>query len=180
MDSYAKRLALAMGGGKPATTKIKALAADLDISYQAVVKVLDGKTDYLKVPNHYKAAAILRVNPEWLALGDGDMRTPKSGYDDALPMQHPAVEEVVDALAQIKNENDRRIACSVLMKVLDEELWRAPIGDMRPPATAPKLAPKMAQGTPPPAAPDTPTAGPATAPLGSGRAKPPKQRAVRS
>lgn len=186
MDSYAKRLALAMGGGRPSSAKRSALADHLGVVPNTVKKALDGeKTAYFSVPNHYKAAAYLRVNPEWLATGEGEMTPPKPSYEGMAPVLHPAVEEVVDALVRIKNDNDLRIACSVLMKVIDEQPWqallgRSPSGGTHPRATAPKAARKMGQGTPPPEAPDTPPAGPATAPPGSGQVKPPKRRVVRS
>lgn len=49
------------------------LAFELDISYQAVKKVLDGKSAAFSAPNHAKAAIALNVSSDWLALGTGAM-----------------------------------------------------------------------------------------------------------
>lgn len=70
-NKYAERLRDAMGG-----TSMQALADALGLSYNAVKKVLNGGTGYFKLPNHYAAADFLKVDPRWLATGEGD-RAPK-------------------------------------------------------------------------------------------------------
>lgn len=74
MDSYAERLALAMNEQRmhPQT-----LANHLDLSLQAVRKVLGGHSAAFSVPNHFKAAEILRVDAYWLATGEGKMVSEK-------------------------------------------------------------------------------------------------------
>lgn len=50
------------------------LAGELDATYQAVKKVIDGKSGAFNAINHAKAAAFLGVRSDWLALGEGPMR----------------------------------------------------------------------------------------------------------
>lgn len=66
MTTYKDRLTTAMqrSNAKPA-----ALAAELGVSYQAVMKVLDGKTAYFDTPNNVRAARFLGVTSDWLATG---------------------------------------------------------------------------------------------------------------
>lgn len=66
-NGYAARLAAAMG-----TTSTQALADHLGVSYQAVQKVLKGTSKFFTLPNHYKVADHLGVNPRWLATGEGE------------------------------------------------------------------------------------------------------------
>lgn len=73
-NGYAARLAAAMG-----TTSTQALADHLGVSYQAVQKVLKGTSKFFTLPNHYKVADFLGVNPRWLATGEGERRAAKAG-----------------------------------------------------------------------------------------------------
>lgn len=47
------------------------LASELRITYQAVKKVLDGKSASFNAQNHARVAKYLEVSSDWLALGDG-------------------------------------------------------------------------------------------------------------
>lgn len=70
MVEYKDRLQHAMalrGVGK------QQLADALSVSYQAVRKVLLGLSGAFNAENNAKAAAFLRVRPDWLAAGMGDM-----------------------------------------------------------------------------------------------------------
>ena len=69
MVEYKDRLDEAMKKEGMAPT---ALAASLGVSYQAVKKVLDGSTRAFTAANNARAAAALKVNPNWLATGQGD------------------------------------------------------------------------------------------------------------
>lgn len=51
----------------------KELALALEISVQAIGDAINGKTKAFTAENNAKAAAFLRVNPHWLATGEGDM-----------------------------------------------------------------------------------------------------------
>lgn len=66
MVEYRDRLADAMEGEN---VSIHELAGILGMTYQAVKKVLDGKSGAFNAINHAKAAAHLRVSSDWLALG---------------------------------------------------------------------------------------------------------------
>lgn len=68
--TYGDRLKLAL---KYAKKERKELAVALDISVQAVGATIRGETGAMKAENSAKAAAFLRVNPHWLATGEGDM-----------------------------------------------------------------------------------------------------------
>lgn len=59
-----------------ASADVTSLAKALDISYQAVRKVLDGRTKSFTAQNNTKAAAWLGVNPDWLSSGTGEMQAP--------------------------------------------------------------------------------------------------------
>jgi transcriptional regulator with XRE-family HTH domain len=67
MTIYKDRLvtAMALADVKPA-----ALAEQLGVSYQAVMKVLTGKSAYFDTPNNVRAARFLGVASDWLATGD--------------------------------------------------------------------------------------------------------------
>lgn len=63
---YKERLAAAMKG---AGVTVQQLADDIGVTYQAVKKVLRGATNELSASNNAKAAAFLKVDSDWLALG---------------------------------------------------------------------------------------------------------------
>jgi len=67
MVDYSDRLreAMAAAGYDPA-----ALAKHLHVSYQAVKKVLDGKSNAFNAINHAEVARLLNVSSDWLAIGD--------------------------------------------------------------------------------------------------------------
>ena len=70
MVDYSERIAASM---KHAGVSVSKLAAHLAISYQAVKKVVDGKSHAFTAENNAKAAAFLGVDPNWLATGKGVM-----------------------------------------------------------------------------------------------------------
>jgi hypothetical protein len=76
--TYADRLAIAMGaqaGERPPTAAIQALADHLRVSYTAVAKYWTDKSGAMTAENNSKAARFLNVDPDWLATGEGLMRT---------------------------------------------------------------------------------------------------------
>ena len=75
-----------------AGVKTQALANAIGVSYQAVKKVLDGKSKAFDAENNSKAAAFLNVNPDWLARGQGEMFAPAvlSGNGAAAALQQAA------------------------------------------------------------------------------------------
>jgi len=81
VDDYATRLKLALGGDSPEL--IKRLANELGLTYNAVKKVVMGDSNFFSVPNHFKAARLLKVRAEWLGLGEAPMR-PAAGEPDTV------------------------------------------------------------------------------------------------
>ncbi|WP_310614112.1 helix-turn-helix transcriptional regulator [Limnohabitans sp.] len=71
LDTYQDRLLKATSVAKK--TRIE-LANALGISVQAVGSVLNGNTKELTAANNSKAAKFLDCNPDWLALGTGEMK----------------------------------------------------------------------------------------------------------
>jgi transcriptional regulator with XRE-family HTH domain len=71
MVAYGERLKQAMEAEQ---VTVQALADQLKVTYQAVKKVLDGKTKSFNAPNHEDACQILNVSGRWLAKGEGLMR----------------------------------------------------------------------------------------------------------
>ncbi|MFT8276127.1 helix-turn-helix domain-containing protein [Kerstersia gyiorum] len=70
MVEYKDRLSAAM---KRAGVSTQKLADKLGVSYQAVKKVEDGRSNALSAPNNAHAARFLGVRSDWLAIGDGAM-----------------------------------------------------------------------------------------------------------
>lgn len=70
MVTYKDRLAAAL---KAAQVSDNQLAKHLDVSIQAVRKVAAGTTSAFTAENNAKAAKFLRISPDWLATGDGEM-----------------------------------------------------------------------------------------------------------
>ena len=98
---FKERLAEAMAFAK---TDIKALSAALGISYQAIKKALDGTSKSLKADNNSAAARLLRVNPDWLATGDGTM------LDASPPAKKPmALDDALDVLGTALTHTDPTI-----------------------------------------------------------------------
>ena len=70
--TYGERLKEAMGG-----MSVQTLADKLGVTYQAVKKLLDGNSKGFSVLNHYAAADFLKVDPRWLATGQGPKLPPE-------------------------------------------------------------------------------------------------------
>lgn len=67
MVDYSERLKWAMGD----RVSVQQLADHLRITYQAVKKVVDGKTKAFSVEHHHRAAEYLAVDARWLGTGVG-------------------------------------------------------------------------------------------------------------
>ena len=70
MVEYSERLKAAMAR---AQIKTRTLSDAIGMSYQGVKKVIDGKSNAFSAENNSRAAAVLGVNPDWLATGQGQM-----------------------------------------------------------------------------------------------------------
>ena len=71
MVEYRDRLHIAM---QERSVSARELADRLGMTYQAVKKVLDGKSAAFNAVNHAVAAKYLGVRSDWLALGEDPMR----------------------------------------------------------------------------------------------------------
>jgi hypothetical protein len=80
MVEYKDRLAEAM---RDANVTAKGLAGELGLSYQAVKKVLDGKSASFTAQNHDLVATLLKVSSSWLANGIGS-KNANSTYDQNM------------------------------------------------------------------------------------------------
>lgn len=116
LSTYAERLALAMGGDpQPSSEAVHALADRLDLTYQAVKKVLKGDvpggSKAFTAENNSFAAAALSVDPDWLATGRGEMRsqrvwpfgsaiTPAEFFSLDLADVQPAIDVLRAAIAR--------------------------------------------------------------------------------
>jgi transcriptional regulator with XRE-family HTH domain len=117
INTYSERIAAAM---KAANCSTSALAAALGVSYQAVKKVLDGKSNALTAENNAKGARFLGVSSHWLATGEGEM-IPSNGTPsvrfalpsdgDVIEIAHAlqALDEHLHALAPVLQDAGRDI-----------------------------------------------------------------------
>lgn len=97
--TYGQRLQMAMDLAKLPRPQARArLAGELEITVQALGKVLNGQSRSLTAENHMTAARFLRVDPWWLATGEGEAR-PSGLSTEALD-----VAEVYDRM----NEDERK------------------------------------------------------------------------
>lgn len=100
MNDYAQRLTAAM---EHAGQKTTALALNLGVSYQAVKKVLDGKSTSLNAANNARAARFLGVSADWLATGSGSML----GVDaNADLVGRPRTEMLVPVIGTVQGGTD--------------------------------------------------------------------------
>lgn len=111
MVDYSDRLADAM---KRRNVSAQQMADHLRVTYQAVKKVLDGKSKEFSAVNHEHAARFLGVSGYWLATGKPD--TSQSTHGSALhepapeyKVSDPWIEEATAILSSLSAE-DRRAA----------------------------------------------------------------------
>lgn len=155
MVDYSDRLTASM---QQAGVSVTRLAARLGVSYQAVKKVLDGKSKCFSAENNARAAALLGISPDWLVTGKGDsaarsLSTPiqrQSSLEDSLGNTlNPLVDGVMSPEARdiavhfdlLRHDSDRSSvyvnAMNAIMKTLS--------GRMTGPQSQPDAAPTPAQ-----------------------------------
>jgi transcriptional regulator with XRE-family HTH domain len=128
---YSERLTLAL---RMAGVSRAALARELEISYQAVKKVLDGKSASFSALNNDRAARFLRVSSRWLATGEGDSQ---SQQDMRLS---PLALDLALMLDAIKSDEQRQKAYALCVQVLQ---FGAAQLEPAPPAPAPQPSKKL-------------------------------------
>lgn len=102
MVEYSERLQWAMNRRG---VKIPELAEAVDISYQAIKKLLDGKSKSMNAANNEAAARFLDVNSYWLATGKGP-RIPTNGSVDSPAS---ASEDLRNNIYPATGDNFRRL-----------------------------------------------------------------------
>lgn len=86
------------------------MAGCMKLSYQAVKKIVDGKSKMMAADNNARAAAILGVDSDWLATGEGSRERSKAPYsasalrvaaiyDQVSPKDRRHIDAVADAAA---------------------------------------------------------------------------------
>lgn len=93
MIEYSDRLRAAM---EARSTSVSQLAAGMGVSYQAVKRVLDGLSKAFSAANNARAASHLLVNPDWLATGEGPMRS------EANTLPGPDVKGMYPLLSEVQ------------------------------------------------------------------------------
>ena len=80
--TYVQRLAAAMGVPEERAkwsaddkARVRALASRLDVSPQAIDKYFRDGSKAMSAPNNSRTARYLKVDPDWLATGEGEMRS---------------------------------------------------------------------------------------------------------
>lgn len=132
MGDYKERLLSAMESQGVSTQK---LADELKISYQAVKKVLDGKTAAFDAKNHAKAARFLKCSADWLL--DGTTSVPVEGEKLQVALSPQAVE-----LAKLFDMLSDRIKRTVAYNAATEAILRALQEHEPPPNGKPSRAAK--------------------------------------
>lgn len=121
MTEYGARLEHALTERKVSAT---ALAKHMGVSYQAVKRVIDGKTAEFSASNHAKAASYLNISPDWLLSGAGDM-TPSATAATALSGKARQLGVLLD---RIKDQDARLLAFSHCVLVLSQNpAYRLPL-----------------------------------------------------
>lgn len=111
MVEYKDRLAAAM---KAAGISASELAGRLSTSYQAVKKVLDGKSSAFTAPNNAIAAECLGVSSDWLALGAG----PKErGAVTTVVQKWPFTRVAADDLSALNKEQIASVEGAISLAV---------------------------------------------------------------
>jgi hypothetical protein len=133
MVEYKDRLLLAMKhapafAAVPERSRIQRLADALSLSYQAVKKVLDGKSAAFSAANNARAAAYLGADPTWLATGASSTPAPHYGRDDATHWgdvfadwrlkASPLSLEVIEGLSLLAQKNALREEDWLVIKTL--------------------------------------------------------------
>lgn len=97
-DTYQNRLLKATAAAKKTRTE---LANSLGITVQAIGSVLNGNTKELTAANNAKAAKFLGCDPDWLALGTGEMK--RTGTNQVQENKSNAYITAEQALRTIEN-----------------------------------------------------------------------------
>lgn len=124
MADYCERLHEAM---LLRTVSVSMLAKEIGVTYQAVKKVLDGKSAALSAENNARAARFLKINSYWLATGEETLRIVEvmsAASSSPTPLQPtaPTVHYLGTRLAEKLKPLDRstRDVAAAMLKAIAE------------------------------------------------------------
>lgn len=132
MVEYRDRLSAAM---KAASISATQLAEGLDTSYQAVKKVIDGKSSAFNAANNALAARILGVSSDWLALGDATMQRSDAAVSDAAPWPFSGVSE--STIRGLPVDQVKQVEGAILLVLAQLGVKNKAAGRVSAPAAAP-------------------------------------------
>jgi hypothetical protein len=104
MVDYWERLEAAL---KHSGKSLKDLQLHLDVSYQAMKKVQDGKTKALTAENNAHAAKFLAIDSHWLATGEGTMVPPTQHRLEPHQPSEPATAQETSWHYSVQRDGDR-------------------------------------------------------------------------
>lgn len=106
MVEYGERLVQVM---QERNVKARDLARVLKVTYQAVKKVMDGKSSAFNAVNHAQVAKYLGVSSDWLALGEG----PKERSAEQWPLAGISPQE----FALLKDDDKAELEAIIRIKL---------------------------------------------------------------
>lgn len=138
MVEYRDRLTAAM---KAANVSASKLAEGLNTSYQAVKKVIDGKSTAFNAANNALAARLLGVSSDWLALGEGDMKSGAVAAPQPLPWPFSTIPE--DQVRELPDSRMRQLEGAIALAIAQMKLG-IQVAPQQPPMPAAAVIPLRA------------------------------------
>jgi hypothetical protein len=127
MDTYGARLAKAMHSLR---IEVPALAKHLEVSPQAIRKLLAGTSKMMNAEHSAKTARFLHVDHHWLATGEGPM----------LPAFSPLAVDLARAFDQVPLDQRDRLHAALMYTI---DLAIAPRPATAAPAPSPTVQPPL-------------------------------------
>lgn len=135
MVEYRDRLSAAMQAANVSASK---LAEGLNTSYQAVKKVIDGKSSAFNAANNALAARLLGVSSDWLALGEGDMNSGVLAAPQPSPWPFSTIPEDQVRKLPPSQLNALQGAMALAIAQMNIGITVAPRTSAAPPASIPR------------------------------------------
>jgi transcriptional regulator with XRE-family HTH domain len=120
---YRERLARAM---KLSGITIHQLADDLEVTYQAIKKVLAGTSKALTAANTFRAARLMGIDAEWLATGLGSPRSARS-WPISAQLQEAWTRAAPEQRRVAENAARNVLGLDPLPRVLSDSLHGKPL-----------------------------------------------------
>lgn len=125
MVDYSERFNEAM---KLRSVSTSMLAKELGITYQAIKKILDGKSAALSAENNAKAAKYLQINSYWLATGEESMALQESS---ATPPLAVLIQRLSRELQHVDAANRPLLAHAIKVWADAPEQWERLVQQLR-------------------------------------------------